>query len=97
MDSVVSCQGGGRRARLTAKQKKRLGEFREAGPLVVGGETACWHSVLMRGLIGREFGVLSNRQYGCTLLPNLGCSFHKARVVSDPRDAAKRLACLAEP
>ena len=43
-------------------------------------------------LIWREFGVLSNRHYGCTLLHNLGFSFQKARFVSDHLDAAKRLA-----
>jgi len=32
----------------------------------------------------------------CTLLHNLGVSFHKARVVSDHLDAAKRLAWLEE-
>lgn len=32
--------------------------------------------------------------YGCTLLHNVGFSFHKARFVSDHLDAAKRLAWL---
>jgi hypothetical protein len=44
LDSVVSRHGGGRPEKLTPKQKKRLGELIEAGPLVVGGETACWTS-----------------------------------------------------
>jgi transposase len=61
---------------------------------VVGLETACWHSVLLRVLIWREFGVLYKRQYVCPLLHNLGFSFHKARFVSDHLDAAKRLAWL---
>jgi|GEM_PF-1327102 len=96
MDSVVYRHGGGRRPQLTAKQKKRVVELREAGPLVVGCETACWTSVLIRVLIWREFGGLSNCQYVCTLLPNLGCSLQKARLVSDQRDTAKRLAWLGE-
>jgi transposase len=96
MDSLAYCHGGGRRPKLTAKQKKRLVEFMEAGPLVVGCETACWNSVLIRVLIWREFGVLYNRQYVCTLLHNLGFSFQKARFVSDHLDEAKRLAWLAE-
>jgi hypothetical protein len=33
-----------------------------AGPLVVGGETACGTSVLIRGRLWRECGVLSNCQ-----------------------------------
>lgn len=53
-------------------------------------ETACWTSVLIRVLIWREFGVLYNCQYVCTLLHNLGFSFQKARLVSDHLDAARR-------
>jgi transposase len=96
MDSLVYRHGGGRRPKLTAKQKKRLVELIEAGPLVVGCETACWTSVLIRVLIWREFGVLYNCQYVCTLLHNLGFSFQKARFVSDHLDTAKRLAWLVE-
>ena len=96
MDSLVSCHSGGCRPKLTPRQKKRLGELIEAEPLVVGCETACWNSVLIRVLIWREFGVLYNRHYVCTLLHNLGFSFQKARFVSDHLDAAKRLAWLVE-
>jgi len=96
LDSLVYRHSGGRRPKLTPKQKKRLVELIEAGALVVGCETACWNSVLIRVLIWREFGVLYNRQYVCTLLHNLGFSFQKARFVSDHLDAAKRLAWLQE-
>ena len=75
---------------------KRLVELIEAGPLVVGCETACWNSVLIRVLIWREFGVLYNRHYVCTMLHNLGFSFQKARFVSDHLDAVKRRAWLEE-
>src|SRR3989442_4207856 len=96
LNSLVYRHGAGRRPQLTPKQKKRLVELIEAGPLVVGLETACWTSGLIRVLIWREFGVLYNRQYVCTLLSNLGFSFQKARFVSDHLDEAKRLAWLAE-
>ena len=72
LDSLLSHPGGGRRPTLTLHQKKRLVELVEAGPLVVGCETACWDSVLIRVLIWREFGVLYNRHDVCTLLHNLG-------------------------
>ena len=72
LDSLLSHPGGGRRPTLTLRQKKRLVELVEAGPLVVGCETACWDSVLIRVLIWREFGVLYNRHDVCTLLHNLG-------------------------
>ena len=68
----------------------------EAGPLVVGCETACWPAVLIRVLLWRECGVLYNCQYVWTLRHNWGCSFPKARFVSDHRDTAKRLAWLAQ-
>src|SRR5438067_562482 len=96
LESLVYRHGGGRRPKLTPKQKKRLVDLIDAGPQVVGFETACWNSVLIRVLIWREFGVLYNRHYVCTLLHNLGFSFQKARFVSDHLDAAKRLAWLEE-
>jgi hypothetical protein len=67
-------------------------ELLEAGPQVVGCETACGTSVLIRVLIWREFGVLYHRQYVCTLLHNVGFSFQKARFVSDHLDAVRRQA-----
>jgi transposase len=96
MDSLVYHHGGGRRPKLTPRQKKRLVELIEAGPLVVGFETACWNAGLLRVLIWREFGVLYNRQYVCTLLHNLGFSFQKARFVSDHLDEVRRQAWLRD-
>ena len=96
MESFVYHHSGGRRPKLTPRQKKRLVELLDAGPQVVGCETACWNSLLIRVLIWREFGVLYNRNYVCTLLHNLGFSFQKARFVSDHLDAVKRLAWLQD-
>src|SRR5437879_4138973 len=96
VESLVYHHGGGRQPKLTPKQRKRLVELIEAGPLVVGCETACWNSVLIRVLIWREFGVLYNRHYVCTLLHNLGFSFQKARFVSDHLDTARRQAWLQD-
>ena len=96
LESLRYRHGGGRRPKLTLKQKQRLVELLEAGPLVVGCETACWDAVLIRVLIWREFGVLYNRQYVCTLLHNLGFSFQKARFVSDHLDTVQRLVWLEQ-
>jgi transposase len=96
LDSLVSHHGGGRRPQLPPKQQQRLGELIEAGPRVVGLETACWTSGLIRVLIWRALSVLYKRQDVWTLLSNLGFAFQKARCVSDHLDAAKRLAWLAE-
>ena len=95
-DSVVYHHSGGRRTKLTPKQRRRLAELIAAGPQVVGFETACWTSVLIRVLIWREFGVLYNRHYVCTLLHNLGFSVQKARFVSDHLDEARRHAWLTD-
>jgi transposase len=95
-ESLVYHHGGGRRTKLTLKQRKRLAELIAAGPQVVGFETACWTSLLIRVLIWREFGVLYNRHYVCTLLHNLGFSFQKARFVSDHLDEACRHAWLTD-
>ena len=83
LDSLSYRHGGGRPEKLTPKQKTRLRELIDAGPLVVGFERACWNSIMIRVLIWREFGVLYNRHYVCSLLHNLGFSFQKARFVSD--------------
>jgi len=94
LDSLVYRHSGGRRPKLTPRQKKRLVELIDAGPQVVGCETACWNAVLIRVLIWREFGILYNRHYVCTLLHNLGFSFQKTRFVSDHLDEARRQAWL---
>jgi transposase len=83
LDSLVYRHGGGRPEKLTPTQQKRLVELLDAGPLVVGFESAWWTSVLIRVLIWREFGVLYNRHSVCILLHHLGFSFQKARFVSD--------------
>jgi transposase len=70
LDSLLSRHSGGRPEQLTPRQKKRLVALSEAGPLVVGFETACWNAVWIRVMIWREFGVLYNRHYVCTLLTN---------------------------
>jgi transposase len=97
LDRLLYRHSGGRPEKLTPRQKKRLVEWLEAGPLVVGFETACWNSVLIRVLSWREFGVLYNRQDVCTLLSHRGFAFQKARLVAAHLDAAKRLAWLQDP
>jgi transposase len=61
LDSLVYSHGGGRPAKLTSKQNKRLPALLDAGPRVVGFETSCWTSVIIRVRIWRAFGVLDHR------------------------------------
>jgi transposase len=90
LNSLRRSHGGGRKAKLTPTQKKRLCQLIDAGPKAAGFDTACWSALLLRQLMDREFGVLYNRFYVCELLRNLGYSFQKARFVSDHLEEAKR-------
>src|SRR5258708_2551911 len=63
LDSLRYQPGGGRKAKLTPTQKKRLGQLIEDGPQAAGFDTGCWSSILIHVLIEREFGVLYNRYY----------------------------------
>lgn len=95
LDSLKYGSSGGRKAKLTPSQKKRLGELIDDGPEAAGFRSGCWNSILLRLLIEREFKVLYNRHYVCELLRNLGFSFQKARFVSDHLDEAARQAWIA--
>lgn len=86
---------GGRPAKLTLTQRRRLAELIEAGPEAAGFPRGCWHALLIQQLILREFGVVYNVHYVATLLHNLGFSFQKARFVSDHLDELQRAAWLA--
>lgn len=96
MESLVYRHAGGRPAKLTPTQKKRLCELIDAGPQAAGFGTACWNSLLIELLIEQEFGVAYNRFYVCQLLGNLGYSFQKARFVSDHLDEARRQQWMRE-
>lgn len=80
----------GRPPRLTPTQKLRLKEILDAGPLSYGLLTGCWTSLIIQQVILKEFGVLYNRHYLCTLLYNLEYSYQKARFVSDHLDPEAR-------
>ena len=86
---------GGRPAKLTPTQRRRLAKIVKAGPEAAGFPTGCWHALLIQQVIWREFHVTYNVQYLADLLHNLGFSFQKARFVSDHLDAVARAAWLA--
>jgi transposase len=88
--SLVPRTSPGRRAKLTAAQKQRLGELLDAGPEAAGYDTGCWNSALIQDLIWRAFGRLYNVHYLSELLRNLGFSYQKARYVSDHLDETAR-------
>ena len=81
---------GGRPPKLTPPQRRRLAEVVEAGPEAAGFPTGCWHALLLQQVIWREFRVTYSVHYVATLPRNLGCSFQKARFVSDHLDELRR-------
>lgn len=87
---------GGRPAKLTPNQRKRLVELMEAGPQAAGFHSACWNSAMIQALIQREFGQLYNVHYVSELLKNLGFSFQKARFISGHLDKERRRVWLAQ-
>lgn len=80
----------GRPTKLTARQKHRLCDLIEAGPLAAGYPSGCWSTLFVQDLIQREFGRFYNHHYLATLLRNLGFSYQKARFVSDHLDPERR-------
>jgi len=86
---------GGRPAKLTSTQRRRLAAIVQAGPEAAGFPTGCWHALLIQQVIAREFHVTYHVQYVATLLHSLGFSFQKARFVSDHLDALARATWLA--
>jgi transposase len=96
LESLVYHHAGGRPAKLTKTQKRRLCDLIDAGPQAAGFDTACWSALLIQELIRREFGVLYNRYYVCELLRNLDYSFQKAQFISDHLDEARRQAWLTQ-
>ena len=87
--SLTVKKGPGRPAGLTKTQKRKLMAWIEAGPEACGYACGCWTSTMIQELIHRKFNVLYNRFYVCELLRNLGCSYQKARFVSDPLDGER--------
>lgn len=80
----------GRKAKLSAAQKQRLGHLLDQGPQACGFAGGCWRAPLIQQLIQQEFGVRYNVFYLAQLLRNLGFSFQKARFVSDHLNEAAR-------
>lgn len=74
-------QGRGAKAKLSAAQKKKLGEMIEAGPEANGFESGCWNSAMIAHLVYLKFGVKYAPRYICTLLKKLGFSYQKAHFI----------------
>jgi transposase len=89
--SLVYKRPPGRASKLTKTQRQELAHLIKAGPHTAGYTAGCWHPPMIHDLIYRHFGVEYHPHYICTLMPNLGFSYQKARCVSDHLSEAKRL------
>jgi transposase len=91
MASLVYQSPPGRPSKLTKTQRQQLAEWIKASPQDSGYTSGCWNTPMIQDLIQRQFGVEYHPHYLCPLLKNMGCSYQKARFVSDHLNEAKRL------
>jgi transposase len=93
---LIAKKPGGRRSKLTKKQKRKLKKMVIDGPQKCGFPGACWRSPMIQDLIHRKFGVSYSVHYIAQLLKNLGFSFQKGKFVSDHLNPEKRKEWLKE-
>ena len=76
-------RGRGRKPKLSKKQKEKLYEIVEQGPEKYGFDCGVWNSAMILVVIEREFKVMFNPRYVCTLLKSIGITYQKATFISD--------------
>lgn len=79
-------QGRGRKPKLNKEQKAKLFKIVEDGPEEYGFDCGIWNSAMIVEVIQKEFCVLYNPRYVCSLLSSIGLSYQKAAFVSDRMD-----------
>lgn len=79
-------RGRGRKAKLSAEQKRQVRAWVEAGPEANGFDCGVWNTAMVAELIWRRLGVRYNPRYLSSLLKKLGLSYQKARFISDRSD-----------
>lgn len=87
---LKSGKPGGRKPKLTKRQKKALKDIIIKGPSAAGFTGACWRSPMIQDLIHKKFNVFYSVNYISQLLRNMGLSFQKGKFVSDHKDPEKR-------
>lgn len=87
---LTSKKSPGRPSKLTKKQRRKLAQIIEDGPLKAGFPGGCWRTPMIQHLIKERFGVFYNARYISELLKNMGFSYQKAKFVTDKGDETKR-------
>ena len=62
----------------------------EAGPEEYGFESGIWTSAMIAEVIMKEFNVIYNPRYVCSLLKKIGLTYQRAAFESDHLDEEKR-------
>jgi transposase len=83
LKSLVYRHSPGRPAKLSAAQRKELGETIDAGPEKAGYDCGCWSTTLIQDWILNRFGVEYAPRYVAELLDRMDFSYQRGRFVSD--------------
>jgi transposase len=83
-------QGRGRKSKLSKAEKEKLYKIVEAGPEEYGFESGIWTSAMIAEAIMKEFNVIYNPRYVCSLLKKIGLTYQRAAFESDHLDEEKR-------
>ena len=83
-------QGRGRKSKLSKAEKEKLYKIVEAGPEEYGFESGIWTSAMIAEVITKEFNVIYNPRYVCSLLKKIGLTYQRAAFESDHLDEEKR-------
>ncbi len=82
-------KGRGRKPKLNKVQKKKLYRIIEQGPENYGFDCGLWNSAIILEVIIKEFKVIFNPGYLCTLLKKMGLSYQRAKFESERLDDEK--------
>lgn len=99
----IHFRGRGRKPKLTKEQKKKLYDIIVQGPENAGYDCGGWNSAMIAEVIQKEFNVMYNPRYVCTVLKNMELSYQKAKFISDRIDnpdnikARRRWKCVTWP
>jgi transposase len=88
VDGLLEGYRSGRPAELTEKQRQRLGDILESGPVAYGLDTGIWTSPMIAWVIEEEFGAHYHPGHVRKLLHKLGFSMQRPRRVLARADAA---------
>ncbi|MDM8555384.1 IS630 family transposase [Desulfococcaceae bacterium HSG7] len=82
-------KGRGRKPKLNKVQKKKLYGIINKGPEEYGFDCGLWNSAMILEVIIKEFKVIFNPRYLCTMLKKMGLSYQRAWFESDRLDDKK--------